>query len=279
MIFQITHQMRYVYSAPVFLEPHTLRLRPRHDASQTIRNFSLTVSPQPAGRCDFLDQEGNHATSLWFTEKTDSLTVATSFEADTSLKNPFNYLVTDNLFLHLPAKYIGNEATALAPAIQIIGSSEELETFVTSLVDKAKGQTLDFLFLLNTAIQAQCTVEIRDHGQPQPAAVTWQTRLGACRDLAVLFITACRSVGLAARFVSGYQEGVQEMDHRHLHAWAEVYIPGGGWRGYDPTLGLTISDRHVVLAASCHPMGAAPITGLFRGTGVTSTLDYVIGVE
>lgn len=278
MIFRITHQVRYAYSDSVFLEPHILRLHPRDDPSQQIRGFTVVVTPQPAGSHDFLDAEGNRATCLWFNGKIASLAVSTSFEAQTFQETPFNYLVTDNSFLQLPAKYGGSDGVALGPFLEAVEPDKELRSLVASIVDKAGGNTLDFLLLLNTAIYEECTVEIRDHGPPWPPAVTWRNKRGACRDLAVLFIAACRGVGLAARFVSGYQEGDQDMEHRHLHAWPEVYIPGGGWRGYDPTHGLVVADRHVALAASYHSDGAAPVTGTFRGTGITARMKYAIGL-
>jgi transglutaminase-like putative cysteine protease len=239
----------------------------------------MKIEPQPAGSHDFLDAEGNLATSMWFEEKTDVLVISTSFEVQTFCVNPFGFLVTDNAFFLLPARYTGSDATVLAPFLEIADPDSAIEAFVKPLVKKAAGNTLNFLVLLNTAIYENFTVEIRDEGPPLPPVLTWQKKQGSCRDFAVLFIAACRSVGLAARFVSGYQEGDQDMEQRHLHAWAEVYIPGAGWLGYDPTHGLAVADRHIVLAASFHSMGAAPSTGTFRGTGSSSQMDYTIDLR
>jgi transglutaminase-like putative cysteine protease len=118
-----------------------------------------------------------------------------------------------------------------------------------------------------------CEVTIREESEPQAPGMILAQRYGACRDLAVLFMDACRALGLGARFVSGYQEGDPDQEGRRLHAWAEVYIPGGGWRGYDPTHGPAVADRHVAVAAGMHPTFAAPITGTFRGTGVSSRMQ------
>ncbi|MFM7576061.1 MAG: transglutaminase-like domain-containing protein, partial [Microcystaceae cyanobacterium] len=93
------------------------------------------------------------------------------------------------------------------------------------------------------------------------AGITWRNKRGSCRDLTILFMEVCRTMGLAARFVSGYQEGDQATEDWELHAWAEVYLPGGGWRGYDPTHGLAVSDRHIALVASPNPQDCAPVTG------------------
>ena len=102
--------------------------------------------------------------------------------------------------------------------------------------------TLNFLFQPNQRIYNDCNYIVRDTGEPFPAGVTWRNKQGSCRDYAVLFMEVCGAVGIAARFVSGYQEGDSEQQSR-LHAWVEVYLPAAGWRGYDPTLGLVISDR------------------------------------
>jgi len=91
-------------------------------------------------------------------------------------------------------------------------------------------------------------------------------------------MAVCRSVGLAARFVSGYQEGDPDMEERHLHAWPEVYVPGGGWRGYDPTHGLNVADRHIALAASHWAKGTLPVKGNFRKTGAAARMSYHISL-
>lgn len=97
--------------------------------------------------------------------------------------------------------------------------------------------------------------------------------------LSVLFMECCRSVGLPSRFTSGYNEIDIKTKQRQLHAWAEVFIPGGGWLGYDPTLGLAVGDKHVSLASSSLPANTYPISGNFRGTGVDSELKYKIEIE
>jgi transglutaminase-like putative cysteine protease len=97
--------------------------------------------------------------------------------------------------------------------------------------------------------------------------------------MAVLFMEVCRLSGIPARFVSGYLESDPEPDGQELHAWAEVFIPGAGWRSYDPTLGLAVQDRHVALAASAQPFLTAPVIGAYRGTGVTGTLETEVRIE
>ncbi|MDH3328063.1 MAG: transglutaminase family protein [Desulfobulbaceae bacterium] len=278
MLYRITHQIRYVYSAAVFLEPHVFRLRPRCDAAQQVKEFSMSIEPKPTGRHDFLDSEENNATCLWFDELVNSLTVSTLFEVETRGTNPFGYLVTDDAFFQLPVHYRDTDAASLALHLATVDQKSSVYMLAKSVMDDTEGRTIDFLSLLCTLIYQNYKTEIRLEGPPHPPAITIEQRRGSCRDFALLYIAACRSVGLAARFVSGYQEGVENMEHPHLHAWAEVYIPGGGWRGYDPTHGLAVSDRHIALAASHEPAGAAPVQGTLRGNDVTAKMDYTISI-
>ena len=106
-------------------------------------------------------------------------------------------------------------------------------------------------------------------------------RLGACRDLAVLFVDCCRAEGIAARFVSGYQKGNLLSERRDLHAWPEVYLPGAGWRGFDPPPphGEAVSDVHVTMAAAAHSRDTMPVSGVFSGDGANSTLEYTVEIQ
>jgi len=124
------------------------------------------------------------------------------------------------------------------------------------------GNPIDFLHELNQRIYNTCQYDVRPDGEPRSPSITWTKREGSCRDFAVLFAAACRTVGLAARFVSGYQEGDPDTTERDLHAWVEVYLPGAGWRGYDPTHGLAVADGHISVAASVLSRYAAPIEGM-----------------
>jgi transglutaminase-like putative cysteine protease len=146
--------------------------------------------------------------------------------------------------------------------------------------EATNGDVIAFLGELNQFIYSSCQYLIRETGNPLPPGRTWSEKKGSCRDLTVLFIEVCRAMGLAARFVSGYQEGDLDNSEYHLHAWAEVYLPGAGWRGYDPTHGLAVSDRHIALAASAISEYAAPISGAInRPGGVQSTMKYHLQIQ
>jgi transglutaminase-like putative cysteine protease len=136
-----------------------------------------------------------------------------------------------------------------------------------------------FLSNLNERLYEECRYIIREEGAPMPASITWSRKEGSCRDLTVLFMEVCRAAGIGARFVSGYQEGDLDSTERHLHAWAEVYLPGAGWRGYDPTHGLAVSDRHIAIAASALPIYTAPITGKLKSGNVHASIEFTLSIQ
>ena len=278
MLYKIVHITNYTYSRFVDLEPHTVRLRARSCGFQSLRAFFLEVTPEAAGVSEVLDWEGNNIIKLWFTQPTNQLSIKITSEVETHCTNPFNYLI-EPWAIQLPiTDYPAPVLAQLAPYLQPISSPVIME-LAQEIWQVTNGQTVNFLSELNQRIYQNCEQIVRETGDPFPAGITWNQKLGSCRDMAIIFIEACRAVGLAARFVSGYQEGVPEQKERHLHAWAEVYLPGAGWLGYDPTQGLVVSDRHIVLAASAIPRYAAPISGNFRGAGVTSDIQYTLSIE
>ncbi len=273
MYFEIRHTTRYTYSGPVSLEPTLVRLRPRSDCTQRLLDFSLTVGPPPAGRCEGIGLEGNTAITLWFTGHVNRLTLESRALVETLRTNPFDFLVADPGLLSLPVQYPDPVAQSLAPHLRRTGERHASESLASRVASEAGGDTVRFLVALTEHIATSLGKERRPEGMPLSPAQTLARGKGACRDLAVLFMDCCRSQGLAARFVSGYEEiGVDE-PRSELHAWAEVFLTGAGWRGFDPNEGLAVADRHVALAAASDPAGATPIEGTFRGDGVTSALE------
>jgi transglutaminase-like putative cysteine protease len=273
MRFQIAHASAYAFSRPVYLEPHTIRLRPRSDGSQRLTRFTLEIVPPPVGQTDCLDLEGNSVVQAWFSGLTDSLRITARSEVETLRENPFDFSLGDPSFDRLPMEYADELRAGLAPYRSRDHADDAVVRFASIVADETGRRPLPFLVALNRRIFQECRATTRDEGAPQPPGATLAARQGACRDLAVLFVEACRVLGFGARFVSGYHEGDPDQERRDLHAWAEVYLPGAGWRGYDPTLALTVADRHVAVAAGMRPERAAPIAGTFRGTGVSARLE------
>ena len=272
MFFEGAHTTTYVYSQPVFLEPQVIRLRPRCDVSQRLLHYELHLDPEPAGRSEYLEVEGNETTNVWFEGKTQRLTIITSLGVETLQDNPFAYLLEPDA-LRLPIVYASDIAPLLTPYQARYDDQDSVATFAHDIAKGVGSATIPFLNDLAQTIHDTCSYIVRPDGPPWSAEQTLGQKQGACRDLATLFIAACRVLGLAARFVSGYQGGHDVLSPQQLHAWVEVYLPGAGWRGYDPTLGLTVADHHVALAASAAPIHAAPTYGTFRGTGATATLN------
>jgi transglutaminase-like putative cysteine protease len=261
MQYHISHKTIYTYNRPVLLTPHLLRLRPRCDGWQKLLDFSLVVEPQPTGVAQITDLDGNSNIQLWFTEPTEQLIIKVDSKVETYIDNPFVYQL-ESWALKLPFDYPSSMRSQLQPYLNPYGATiDPTAVQLAQEIADEHGQVLPFLSTLNDRIYQSCEYITRETGKPQPAGLTWNSKRGSCRDFAVLFMEVCRAVGLAARFVSGYQEGDLDQEERDLHAWAEIYLPGGGWRGYDPTHGLAVSDRHIALSASAIPSYASPIVG------------------
>ena len=280
MRFRVLHTTRYSYSRFVFLEPHTLRLRPRSDPSQRLLHFDLNIEPKPAVLTEGIGPEGDPVAYASFKDTTESLVVRAQSEIETLRANPFDYLLLTKEQATLPMSFGGPEKKQLSPfLIPQSRSDSNLGQLAGLIASQAQGETLRFLSLLTERIYRDWDIDIREQGDAHPPEQTFQTQRGACRDVAVMFVECCRLQGIAARFVSGYQEGDRNAGERFMHAWAEVYIPGGGWRGYDPTHGLAVADRHIAVAAAADPRFAAPIEGIIRGTGATSSIEAEIKIE
>jgi transglutaminase-like putative cysteine protease len=273
----ITHQTQYRFSGPVRLQPHVLRLRPRSEPRQSVITFDCAIEPVPAGSSWSLDAEGNAAMQVWFSGETEFLEIHTHCRVVTYADNPFDFILTGAG--GLPMIYSSPEMKFLTSYLTRPEPSAQVDAYVQEIAQRSQWQTLDFLSALNRAIASSLRPIERESGQPFAPEDTLQKGEGACRDLAVLFIDCCRSVGIAARFVSGYSLNEQDQSRRRLHAWAEIYLPGGGWRGYDPSEGLAVADRHVALAASGVTALAAPVTGSFSGGQVSSVLEVRIEIN
>lgn len=276
MKLAIHHRTAYRFDGRVFLEPHVIRLRPRVDGSLQLLTLQLDVDPAPNVQSENLAVEGHVVTQVWFTGTTDHLTIQSHSVVETLRDNPFSFL-PDHKDLVLPDPYTEamrarliayrKAPEALAPGVRKL-ASEVAET--------VERRPLDFPPALARRIHRDFRTIPREAGPPRAPEATLRDRAGACRDLAVLFVECCRSVGLAARFVSGYAHIDSQTDHE-LHSWGETYIPGGGWRGFDPSEGLAAGQRHVAVAAAARPADAAPVTGAYRGTAA-ATLETSVEI-
>ena len=281
MRFTVRHLTRYSYSEPIRLGPHLLRLTPRGGAASgggTLIARDLTVTPAPVVREDVTGADGSPFTRLEFSGETRVFAIESRFTFDTAAPEP----------LSMPLPGLPWAAPGLPEAMGLSAAGQgaareaidpEVVRFADALMRRAGGLPATFLAALTAELFTRTDRHIRPSGYAQSAAETLITARGACRDIAVLFIAAVRSQGMPARFVSGYQARAESVDgKRHLHAWPEVYIPGTGWRGFDPTHGLPVTDGHVALCAAADQLGTMPIEGGFWGGNVTSTLDYAVEI-
>ena len=280
MRFQASHRTLYRYSERVYLEPHAIRLRPRSDSWQRLERYSIAVEPAPSLLTETVDAEGNDVAYAWFLDSTDFVSVKTEFEVETLRENPFDYVTLGDGATRLPLEYPHDMRASLSAALKVSDADRTaVREFMRPIAGKAVEQPIPFLAALNEEIHRRFDVVVREHGRPLEPARTLQAKQVACRDMAVLFMACCRTAGIAARFVSGYQEQGKSSERRYMHAWVEVYIPGGGWRGYDPTQGLSVSNRHVAVAASADPRRASPIRGSFRGEAVARPIKVEIAIQ
>lgn len=280
MKFNIQHTTEYTYSGPVFLEPHTLKLMPRSNGSQRLLDFKVTFDPEPIGFTSSEDLSGNDTLNLWFRGMHDHLKIITTCQVETLRKNPYDFIITDNRAAEVPVRYGRSFKDTMIPYTKNYEEiSNVVRNYVSEVLEESGTETLSFLSGMCASIRRDFEHIHRPEGNPVDPRETLHLRKGACRDLTALFMEAVQSQGFAARFVSGYKEDEEFEGERQLHAWAEVYLPGGGWRGYDPTTGLMVSDSHIALASGAEAIDASPVTGSYRGDNISSELKFLIDIS
>jgi transglutaminase-like putative cysteine protease len=281
MKINVTHFTVYRYDVPVFLEPHIFRLRPRMNSAQLLLAFEIQIAPTPAGTTECLDQDGNLALNAWFNAPTNELSVTSRFTVQMLRENPFDYVLVGES-LNLPLWYREPLCTALTPYRNDVHVAETVKQYAKCIAASAQRNTLSFLSALNRQIFQTCRQVTRPYGPPWPSDQTLHSQQGSCRDLAVLFCDACRVMGIAARFVSGYEcasaSSSLNNQESYMHAWAEVYLPGIGWRGYDPSRGLAVSNGHVAVAAGFDHDLASPVAGWYSG-GSGSRMEASLSLQ
>jgi uncharacterized protein (DUF2126 family)/transglutaminase-like putative cysteine protease len=264
------HKTHYRYDRRVALSPHIVRLRPAPHCRTPVLSYSLNVAPKPHFINWQQDPHSNYLARVVFPEKTTELLVEVDLVAEMSVFNPFDFFLEPSAE-QFPFSYEPWLAKDLAPFLEA-GAAVRLGEFV-STIDRRPRRTIDFLVDLNHRLSKEIAYIIRLEPGVQTPDETLQRRRGSCRDSGWLLVQILRHLGLAARFVSGYliqlTPDVRSLDgpsgaaadFTDLHAWAEVYLPGAGWVGLDPTSGLLAGEGHLPLAATPDPLSAAPVTG------------------
>ncbi|MFC5411514.1 transglutaminase domain-containing protein [Larkinella bovis] len=277
MKLRVRHELRYAYSAAVSLEPHTLYLYPRIYPHQRLLDYQLFIDPVPGNLVMNVDVEGNVQQVIYINNQTDSLVVRAEMEVESDLYNAYDFVLFPFETQRIPFNYSEADRKLLEPYLERSAVTTLIEQYARQMAAEAKWKTVPFLSHLCTTIRNNFVYENRAVGPATSPEVTLISRKGSCRDYAVLYIAACRSIGLAARFVSGYLYGNPQQEHE-LHAWAEVYLPGAGWRGFDPTEGSVVINHHVSLAASFYHDRLPPLAGIFRGAA-RSTMQASISIS
>ena len=279
---RLIHRFDYRYSKPVLLGPHRFCLRPRPHGFQRLIDYRLEISPDPSQLYELMAAGGDTITRARFLGESDHLTVVATSEVET-FTPPLLEACLDEQMAQLPVQ-IGKLNPDLLSNLQGWLPNGQHDAAAVDLAQEAlmgsDGRSLNFLQQLVEVIQDRVKYTQRHVGPAWPAGRTLKERVGSCRDLAMLMIECCRSVGLPARFVSGYHLVEPKPERYDLHAWAEVYLPGAGWRGFDPSGMGAIDDRYIPLATSSKPNLAAPVMGSFSGpAGVTSEMQWTIAAE
>ena len=264
------HKTIYKYDRLVTLGAQVIRLRPAPHARTPIDAYSLKIEPADHFINWQQDPHGNFLARLVFHKPTDIFSVSVDVVADMTVVNPFDFFLEDDA-TEFPFVYADELATDLKPFLQ--HSKSAVFNTYRKTVDVSKRRTISFLIDINTKVQQDISYLIRMEPGVQTPEETLTKRSGSCRDSAWLLVHLLRSFGLAARFVSGYliqltadlkplqgPEG-PTTDFTDLHAWTEVFLPGAGWVGLDPTSGLLTGEGHIPLAATPSPQTAAPISG------------------
>jgi uncharacterized protein (DUF2126 family) len=267
----LNHVTRYRYDRLVGLSPQVVRLRPAPHCRTRILSYSLRVEPVVHFINWQQDPFSNHLARLVFPERTQEFQVTVDLVAEMAVYNPFDFFLEPNAE-HFPFRYDDATAHDLAPYLVKGELTPAFSAFVDS-IDRREVRTIDFLVGLNQRLQQEIAYTIRMEPGVQTPEQTLTLKSGSCRDTGWLLVQALRHMGLAARFVSGYLIQLKadvaaldgpsgtEADFTDLHAWCEVFLPGAGWIGLDPTSGLLAGEGHIPVACTPEPSGAAPITG------------------
>jgi len=267
----LNHHTSYRYDRLVKLSPHIIRLRPAPHARTPIESYSLKVKPDEKFENWQQDPFGNFQARCVFAKPTRELIVDVDLIADMTVINPFDFFVEPSAD-DWPFQYESNLKRDLKPFLECEPVGPKLREWLAT-VEREKTNSVDFAIALNQRLESDISYLIRMEPGVQSCEETLTSRSGSCRDSAWLMVQIFRNLGIASRFASGYLIQLvpdvkpldgpagSDRDFTDLHAWTEIYLPGAGWIGLDPTSGLLTGEGHIPLACTPEPTTAAPISG------------------
>ncbi|MCA9395782.1 MAG: transglutaminase family protein, partial [Candidatus Omnitrophica bacterium] len=282
----LNHVTKYRYKKRVSLGPQIVRLRPAPHSRTPILSYSLKITPENHFINWQQDPQGNYLARLSFPEKTESFEVAVDLTANMSVINPFDFFLEETAE-HFPFRYEPWLKKELEPFLEAHQPSSAFSEYIKQFTAD-KTPTIDYLVSMIRSLNQDIRYLVRMESGVQSPEETLTRRSGSCRDSAWLLVQMLRHKGLAARFVSGYLIQLKpdvksldgpsgtDKDFTDLHAWAEVYLPGAGWIGLDPTSGLLTGEGHIPLVATPEPFSAAPISGMVEPCEVDFSHDMQI---
>ncbi|MBL6690914.1 MAG: transglutaminase family protein [Pseudomonadales bacterium] len=276
---RIFHETCYEYNQPVMLGNHKLLVRPRdgHD----IRIEASKLSMDPGGLISWHRDELDNSVALvtFSNVETTRLTITSEVTVAHYLSER-TYIPIEPHVANYPFEYNQHERDLLSAYFSVSEQTAPVEEWIISHTSN-NNDTLSLLQQLSNAIFRDFTYRVRHEEGVQSPAETLALRMGSCRDFAWLFVISARRLGLAARFVSGYfhTEGTSLADGS-THAWAEIYLPGSGWTGFDPTANRIVGENHVPVSIAINPVDIPPVSGQFTGpSNVARTLSVRVNVN
>jgi transglutaminase-like putative cysteine protease len=267
----LSHLTLYRYDRPVALGPHVIRLRPAPHCRTPILSYSLTVTPTDHSISWQQDPQANYLARVTFPRHASELRIAVDLMAEMVALNPFDFFL-EPYAQCFPFEYEATDRRDLVAYLNREPLTPRLRDYLAH-VPRATVDTIDFLVQFNQSLAHQIHYRTRMEPGVQTPEATLEQASGSCRDSSWLLVQLLRNLGVAARFASGYliqlvpdvkpAQGPSGPDHdcADLHAWCEVYLPGAGWIGLDPTSGLMAGAGHIPLACTPEPASAAPVSG------------------
>lgn len=279
--YGILHRTSYAYSGPVQLGPHELRLRPRGGHDLRIESSKLLIQPAAVLRWH-RDVEDNCVALATFATPANQLLIESSLIVQQYDQEPLDFLVKDYALTY-PFSYDPDDCPVLRAYVLAspAPADEPLSRWVSTVWQPGEAiESYALLQRLNLAIHAGISYRLREEPGVQTPDQTLSSASGSCRDLAYLFMEAAKRMGFAARFVSGYSFTTHALaGGGSTHAWAEVFLPGAGWKGFDPTRGDIVGVHHIPVAVGRLPHFVPPIAGSFNGNAQLLSMDVAVSVQ